>query len=193
MHRKILKVLMSLFILVSVSTADSYYKSNFNNIDRAVINLSNKLLSSCRVNQNSLEDIAITTFVNLDDFKQTSQVGRMLSESMFNELFIRDFNVVEFRGQIAISINSSGEYFISRDINKIKNTVKNKYILIGTYSTFENYILLNARIIDNENGNIVASAREHFSMVVINHNISQMKALGVISEKSVRVSASKKI
>ncbi len=66
--------------------------------------------------------VLLTTFVRLDNLKKTSEFGRVLSESMINELSNRGFNVIEFRGQVGVSVNEQGEYFITRDTSKLKNT-----------------------------------------------------------------------
>ena len=64
--------------------------------------------------------VLITSFVRLDEFKQTSEFGRVVSESLINELSNRGFEITEFRGQMAVSINDEGEYFISRKPNELK-------------------------------------------------------------------------
>jgi TolB-like protein len=103
--------------------------------------------------------IVITTFVDLDDFYKTTHLGRVLSESMFNELFIRGFNVADFRGQSAVSINEDGEFYITRNSSKLKDEVENTYVLVGTYTKIDDNILINVRIMDNITGKIIASAR----------------------------------
>jgi TolB-like protein len=135
----------------------------FNSLNSTIENLAQGLIDSSRVKQSYLEDIAITTFVDLHKFNQTSHFGRNISESFFDELFTRGFNVSEFRGQDNLSINKSGEYLLTRDSKLLNKIVKNKYILVGTYSKFEDSILISARIINNENGRMVASARSYYN------------------------------
>ena len=48
--------------------------------------------------------VLITSFVRLDKLKETSEFGRVIGESMINELSNRGFNVIEYRGQMAVSI-----------------------------------------------------------------------------------------
>jgi hypothetical protein len=62
----------------------------------------------------SNKPILITSFVRLDEFKQTTEFGRVVSESLINELSNKGFEIIEFRGQMAVSVNDEGEYFISR-------------------------------------------------------------------------------
>ncbi|MEA3354330.1 MAG: FlgO family outer membrane protein, partial [Campylobacterota bacterium] len=142
---------------------DQYKYSEHTKLNKTILELANKLLLSSRINTSDFSDIAITSFVDLHQLNKTTHFGRTLSESMFDELFIRGFNVSEFRGQNTLSVNANGEYFITRDVNMLRNSVPNRYILVGTYTNFEKTMLINARIVDNDNGRIVASARSYYS------------------------------
>lgn len=103
-------------------------------------------------------DIAITTFVELKNFKKTSKFGRLLSESLFNDLFSKGVNLLDFRSQTAVSINAYGEYFLSRKIKKLNKQINSTYILIGTYSQIDNGLAINARIVNNHSGNIITTS-----------------------------------
>ena len=37
---------------------------------------------------------------------------------------------IEFRGQMAVSINDEGEYFISRKPHEIKGSIPNTYVVV---------------------------------------------------------------
>ena len=137
--------------------------SRHNSLNATINDLAQRLLTSSRVDQRYLENIAITSFVDLHKFNKTSRFGRNVSESFFDELFSRGFNVSEFRGQDNLSINANGEYFLTRDAELLHKVVKNKYILVGTYSKFEDSILISARIINNTSGKVVASARSYYN------------------------------
>ena len=128
-------------------------------LNETIIDIADQLKRSNKLKLKDTGTIAITTFVDLNKFDKTTHFGRILGESMFNELFVRGFNVSDFRGQGAISINNKGEFYITRDISKLASEVNNTYILVGTYSKIENKTLLNVRIMDNTTGKIVASAR----------------------------------
>ncbi len=106
--------------------------------------------------------VLITSFVRLDNFKKTTEFGRIVSESLINEMSNRGFNVIEYRGQLAVSINERGEYFISRDPYKIKDEIPNTYVVVGTYSRQYGKVFLNARVIDNVTGRIISTARVTF-------------------------------
>lgn len=107
--------------------------------------------------------VLITSFVRLDNLKKTTEFGRIISESMINELSNRGFNVMEFRGQMAVSVNEKGEYYITRNVNKMRSQISNTYVVVGTYSRQFGKVMLNARVLDNNNGQIISSARSTYS------------------------------
>ena len=103
--------------------------------------------------------VLITSFVRLDNFKKTTEFGRIVSESMIDEMSNRGFNIIEYRGQLAVSVNEKGEYFITRNPYKLKDQVPNTYVVVGTYSRQFGKVMLNARVIDNITGKIISSSR----------------------------------
>ena len=107
----------------------------------------------------SSKPVLITSFVRLDNFKKTTEFGRIVSESLINEMSNRGFNIIEYRGQMAVSVNERGEYFITRNPYKLKDEVPNTYVVVGTYSRQFGKVMLNARVMDNITGKIITSAR----------------------------------
>ncbi|QEP35578.1 FlgO family outer membrane protein [Malaciobacter pacificus] len=112
--------------------------------------------------------VLITSFVRLDQFKKTTEFGRIVSESLINEMSNRGFNVIEYRGQMAVSVNDQGEYFITRKPHKLKSKIPNTYVVVGTYSRQLGKIMLNARVIDNITGKIITSARSTYDHGYVN-------------------------
>jgi len=121
----------------------------------------NSLATQMMRNQklSTTKPVLITSFVRLDDFKKTSEFGRVVSESLINEMSNRGFNIIEYRGQLAVSVNDAGEYFITRKPHQMKSKIPNTYIVVGTYSRQHRNIILNTRVIDNITGKIISSAR----------------------------------
>ena len=126
-------------------------------LEQTITSLATQMMQNKKFN--SFKPVLITSFVRLDNFKKTTEFGRVIGESLINELSNRNFNVIEFRGQLAVSINAEGEYYISRNIKKLKDKIENTYVVVGTYSRQFEKIMLNARVIDNESGRIISSAR----------------------------------
>lgn len=131
----------------------------FNDLNSAITELGNQILINNIKNQN-IKKVILTSFVNLSEFKKTSTFGRASSESMINELHIRNFRVLDFRGQDYISINENGEYFLTRDTKKLKEKYGEVYILVGTYSKFDqNSISINARLMNIDSGEVISTGR----------------------------------
>jgi len=132
----------------------------YQNLNGAIVALADQLFVS-----NTFKDrdpsIILTSFVDLNKFGKTTTFGRLISESLFNELHIRNFKVTDFRGQAAVSVNADGEFHITRDVDRLKDHIEaTEYIVVGTYVGFENdSVLINSRILDSETGAIISTAR----------------------------------
>jgi len=132
----------------------------YSNLNTTIVNIAEQLFDT-KTNKKNQSRVILTSFVDLDNLENTSTFGRLISESMFNELHIRKFSVTDFRGQEAVSVNEDGEFHITRDVEKLKDNIDAvEYILVGTYVKFENQsLLINARILDSVSGNVISSAR----------------------------------
>ncbi len=132
----------------------------YQNLNGAIVAIADQLLIT-NVKKQMKTSLILTSFVDLEQFNKTTTFGRLISESMFNELHIRKFKVTDFRGQDAVVVNADGEFHITRDTDKLKDQVETvEYIVVGTYSRFENEsILVNVRIIDSISGEVISSAR----------------------------------
>lgn len=136
------------------------YDVNQSNINSTINSLADQLFANKKIHTD--KSVIITSFVQLNEFNTTSEFGRILSESLINDLSNRDFNIIEFRGQLAVSLNKDGEYFLSRKIQKLKEKVPNTYVVVGTYSRQVGKVMINARLIDNITGKIISSARSTY-------------------------------
>ncbi|WP_419771114.1 MAG: FlgO family outer membrane protein [Candidatus Marinarcus sp.] len=135
--------------------------TNQDSLEGTIASLATQMMQNKKMQ--SSKSVLITSFVRLDNLKETSEFGRIVSESLINELSNRGFNVIEFRGQLGVSVNEKGEYFITRDTNKMKNSIENTYVVVGTYSRQYKNIMLNARVIDNTSGQIISTSRATYA------------------------------
>lgn len=131
-----------------------------NSLEATISSLATQIMTNKKLD--TTKPVLITSFVRLDQFKTTSEFGRVVGESLIDELSNRGFNIIEFRGQMAVSINDKGEYFLSRKPHEIKNEVPSTYIVVGTYSRQNGKVILNARVIDNITGKVISSARSTY-------------------------------
>lgn len=131
-----------------------------NSLEATITSLATQMMQNQKLHTN--KSILITSFVRLDNFKKTTEFGRVVGESLINELSSRGFNIIEFRGQMAVSVNEHGEYFITRNVSKMNERIVNSYVVVGTYSRQYGKIMLNARVMDNATGQIITSARSTY-------------------------------
>ncbi len=136
---------------------NQYFVTNQKTLEGSINSLAVQMLQNKKLK--TYKPIIITSFVRLDKFKKTTEFGRIVSESLINELSNRGFNMIEYRGQTAVSINDAGEYFITRKPHKLKDQVIDTYVVVGTYSRQYRRVMLNARVIDNITGKVITSAR----------------------------------
>jgi len=130
-----------------------------NNLNSAISDISSQLFKSTN-EKNLLDGVINTSFVSLENFRNTTQLGRILGESMISELHQVGFKVLDFRGRDSIVVNKNGEFYITRNTTKLKDEIQNANILVGTYSIFDqNSILINVRIMNFEEGTVLSSAR----------------------------------
>jgi TolB-like protein len=140
-----------------------FSNNNFKTLDKTVIEIANQLLVNIPYNTQKYNKFVLTTFVNLDKFSQTSQFGRLLAESLIDELHTRKFKILDFRTQQTILVNKNGEFTLTRDIIKLKDEIPEALIVVGTYSILnDNKIMINARIINNFTSDVVSTAKVVF-------------------------------
>lgn len=132
-----------------------------NNLEATISSLATQMMQNRKMKTS--KPVLITSFVKLENFKQTSEFGRVIAESLINELSNNGYNIIEFRGQLAISINKDGEYFITRKPHELKEKVPSTYVVVGTYSRQFRRVILNARVIDNITGKVISSARASYN------------------------------
>ncbi len=101
----------------------------------------------------------VTSFTNLNNLTETTQFGRLIAENIIHELQVRKWNVFEVRLNRDVMINETGEFSLSRDIKKIKDTYKVGGIVTGTYSITGNHVIVNARVIDINTGLVASSGQ----------------------------------
>ena len=106
----------------------------------------------------------VTTIVNLNNLSETSSFGRLFSENLIHELQVRKWKVYEVRLTKDITVNGTGEFSLSRDIQKIRDNYKIGGIVVGTYSVTDGHIIVNTRVIDMSSGIIVSSGQVHMPL-----------------------------
>lgn len=100
-----------------------------------------------------------TSFVNLDNFQQSSSFGRLVGESLIYEFNQRSFPVREYRlpGYIAMRAEQ-GDFALARQ-GLVNAQEKWAALLIGTYYRDKEAIFVNARLVRAADGMVLRTAQ----------------------------------
>ncbi len=120
-----------------------------------------------------------TSFVNLNNFNETSAFGRLIGEQLFYELNQRGYPVREYRmsGNIQPK-EKAGEFALSRELGAISTKSGGAVLIAGTYAQAANAVFVNARLIRPQDGRVIRTAN-----LVIESNPTILAMLGARSKK----------
>ncbi len=120
------------------------------------------------------DGLLVTTFVDLKRLYRTSSFGRYLGEQLMGEMQRHGYRVLEIRKSRQVMIaDRYGEYGLSRDPKAINTAIAAGAMLTGTYTPAGANMVVNARIVDNRSGEVLASATRIF---VIDRVVKSMLA-----------------
>ncbi|MBH0057777.1 hypothetical protein I6F65_12460 [Pseudoalteromonas sp. SWXJZ94C] len=109
---------------------------------------------------NSTTPIAITSFVNLDDNLQTTNIfGNHLAESFITELQEFGLSVVDYKHTGTVHVTPMGDFSFSRNGKDLKGYPHIEYTLTGTLTYTNRGVIVNARIIGAKSKVVVSSAK----------------------------------
>jgi len=101
--------------------------------------------------------IVFTSLVDLNDFKESSNFGRLFSESLMTQMSQRGYSVIEYRGNEIVSKTNKGEFKLNRaKIQPIAD--ENILVLVGTYSKMDDSVIVNVRVVEKSNSTLVSAA-----------------------------------
>lgn len=120
--------------------------------------LAGQLLANAEEEIRGNYQLAVSTFVNLNNLYRTSALGRCLSEQLMGELQIAGVDVIELRQTPSIMVSQGGEYALSRDMDELAFTHAAQATLVGTYTVAAEQLLINTRLLRNRDNKVLASA-----------------------------------
>ncbi|MGR6775143.1 FlgO family outer membrane protein [Sphaerotilus sulfidivorans] len=104
----------------------------------------------------------VTSFSPLGDLSESSSFGRLIGEHLMHELVVRGWLVADMRMTRNLIINDSGEFILSRDIMKIRESMPMANVVTGTYTTTKDGVLLSVRVLDVASGQVLSTAQTRF-------------------------------
>lgn len=107
--------------------------------------------------------LIVCTFVELGNLSRSSSFGRYLADRLMNSFQQAEYRVVETRKTRELLIQEGrGEHGLSRDPARLFGEVAAGASLTGTYTETPEYVLVNARIVDNRDATVLSSATTIF-------------------------------
>lgn len=105
----------------------------------------------------------VTSLANLSNLGESSAFGRLVGENLMHELSVRGWPIADVRITRELSINDTGEFILSRDIRKIRDSAPMANVVTGTYTPTSDGVLLSVRVLDVATGRLVSTAQTRFS------------------------------
>lgn len=101
------------------------------------------------------------SFVNLNNFSESSSLGRYMSEAMIYEFNQRGFPIKEYRvdNKISMSESAGGEFSLQRNLPALSVKQKWAAVLVGTYLRENNAIFINVRLVRATDGMVLRTAQ----------------------------------
>ncbi|MPV86227.1 FlgO family outer membrane protein [Ostreibacterium oceani] len=165
--KKYLLIAISAAMMAGCTTPDIFNenasKGTYSNVkDPDIIGTSHKagegLMSQATYLQNDLKAILITSVADITDLNSSSALGLMVSEQIGNRFAQFGFPVVDLRTRHDVKVREkSGEYMLSRDIQKISKEHAAGAVLVGTYAVGRDHVYVSTRLIRPEDNRILAS------------------------------------
>ncbi len=112
------------------------------------------------------KNVIVTSMVDVDDFSQSSDFGRLYSDSMITNFKRLGWNVIDFRGVNLIAETKEGEFYLNRA--QLKNTPADSVVFVGTYGNYYSNgrddkhhakgLLINVRLLDKSTNQVLSAS-----------------------------------
>jgi len=114
------------------------------------------------LNNNSLkkgDKVVLATVVDINNLDDTTQFGRTVTEEVAKQFINDGYKVIDVRANLngIVVRKKKGEFYITRDVEKLANSIKANAIFYGTYSVAQQFVYVNLKLIDAKNHVILNS------------------------------------
>ncbi|MGJ0377705.1 FlgO family outer membrane protein [Aliarcobacter cryaerophilus] len=159
---RVFRFYLSLILLTLFLGSCGAYKdpvSKNTNFDSMLNDMVKKSAMKIKKNVAYDEVVLVSDFVNLDNLKNRSQLGFLLSNLLKDRLSSLDVIVKEIELGKEFEFGPSGFNLLTREKNRIlSDNVKSRYAVVGTYSISNKSLNLFIKLIDINSGNILSSS-----------------------------------
>lgn len=161
--RKLKFILVSIFLALFFTSC--IYKNPINGSNNFHLLVSKMVYDSAtkiKKNVSSEDVVLVSDFVNLNNLKNKSQLGFLLSSMLKDSLVSQNIIVREIELGREFEFGKSGFNLLTRNKDNIAATkiTKEKYAVVGTYSITSKSLNVFIKLIDIRNGNILSSSYE---------------------------------
>lgn len=103
--------------------------------------------------------IGVASFVFFDEqLEQTSAVGNQLAEELSTVLPHYGAQVIEYKLTREITVSPTGDFSLSRNTRKLRDSQGMDYVLTGTMVPTRRGLQINSRVVSTRNNVVIASA-----------------------------------
>ena len=159
---RVFRFYLSLILLTLFLGSCGAYKdpvSKNTNFDSMINDMVKKSAIKIKKNVAYDEVVLVSDFVNLDNLKNRSQLGFLLSNLLKDRLSSLDVIVKEIELGKEFEFGPSGFNLLTREKNRIlSDNVNSRYAVVGTYSISNKSLNLFIKLIDINSGNILSSS-----------------------------------
>ncbi|GAB1465613.1 hypothetical protein MASR2M54_11130 [Aliarcobacter cryaerophilus] len=159
---RVFRFYLSLILFNTFLSSCGAYKdpiSKNTNFDSMLNDMVKKSAMKIKKNVAYDEVVLVSDFVNLDNLKNRSQLGFLLSNLLKDRLSSLDVIVKEIELGKEFEFGPSGFNLLTREKNRIlSDNVKSRYAVVGTYSISNKSLNLFIKLIDINSGNILSSS-----------------------------------
>jgi len=100
--------------------------------------------------------IVLTSMVDVNNFKQSSNFGRLYSDSLLTNLKRSGWTIIDYRGVNLSTVTKKGEFYLSR--KALTQLPKQHNYIVGTYGLYGNKLLINVRILEAGTNKVIAAS-----------------------------------
>ncbi len=131
-----------------------------------------RLIQNSRVPLDPAKPILVTSLVSIDDFAQTSSLGRLIGEQVASRFVMSGYSVIDVTLRKTLLVEQgAGQFMLSRDVKDISRLNSAQAVAVGTYAIGEEDVFLNLRLIRASDGKILSA---HDFTIKNDRNISSL-------------------
>lgn len=116
------------------------------------------LMDSASYLKSKLDPVVITSIADITDIDSSSALGLMISEQVGDRFAQHGFPVIDVRQRKDLKVReNTGEFMLSRDVQKISTQHAAGAVLVGTYAVGNNKIYVSTRLVRPADNRILAA------------------------------------